>query len=544
MTSSETGITLLDRKRGNIKCQLTKMANALQKQTDLSIPELQAKLDVVLKLQDKFELLKNDYYGIANDTKYAEAEPSLNSLEDDLQDFEQKHHTLLHKYSTPSTNYKTDLETLGPDLNSSQILSHSEPDSSSENARVSFHTNGNNSILINTAIVYVRDSEGIRQPLRAILDCASESSFISSKSAEALGLQKEKDFYMDDCLSGSSELTEFETLQMELKQLLQRGGMTLHKWCTNLSPTNSKEFPLDRNSEEIQVKTLGMIWNSKITAATPNSLRTSSTVTDQCYTNELKPMPKVTLKLNIDSNFIDNFLDRTNNFHKLIRILAFILRFIKNCKPGVKQTLALTLEEYGLAEIFLIKHFQAGYFSTEIASLKKGSSVLPSSKLRFLNPFIDREGLLRVGGRISHSNVSWNQKHPIILPAGNKLVKLIFQYYHKRDFHLGQQALLNTVRLKYWPLGGRSIARRVVHECVECFKNNPVIANQIMGDLPPERITPSSAFQNAGLDLCGPFLIKYKGQRKGTDGNVRVVDVRTPRGNYTGDLFQKFVFCQ
>ncbi|GFR12626.1 uncharacterized protein TNCT_198061 [Trichonephila clavata] len=121
MTSSETGITLLNRKRGNIKCQLTKMANALQKQTDLSIHELQAKLDVVLKLQDKFELLKNDYYGIANDTEYAEAEPSLNSLEDDLQDFE-RHHTLLHKYSTPSTNYKTDLETLGPDLNSSQIL--------------------------------------------------------------------------------------------------------------------------------------------------------------------------------------------------------------------------------------------------------------------------------------------------------------------------------------------------------------------------------------------------------------------------------------
>ncbi|GFR10908.1 uncharacterized protein TNCT_409841 [Trichonephila clavata] len=300
MTSSETGITLLNRKRGNIKCQLTKMANALQKQTDLSIHELQAKLDVVLKLQDKFELLKNDYYGIANDTEYAEAEPSLNSLEDDLQDFEQRHHTLLHKYSTPSTNYKTDLETLGPDLNSSQIVGNSEPDSSSENARVSFHTNGNNSILINTAIVYVKDSEGIRQPLRAILDCASESSFISSRSAEALGLQKEKDFYMDDCLSGSSELTEFETLQMELKQLLQRGGMTLHKWCTNLSPTNAKEFPLDRNSEEIQVKTLGMIWNS---------------------------------------------------------------------------------------------------------------------------------------------------------------------YYHKRDFHLGQQALLNTVRLKYWPLGGRSIARRVVHEC-------------------------------------------------------------------------------
>ncbi|GFX35435.1 uncharacterized protein TNCV_102421 [Trichonephila clavipes] len=74
---------------------------------------------------------------------------------------------------------------------SSQVVNHSEPVSPSENARVSFHTNGNNSILINTAIVYVRDSEGIGQPLHAILDCASESSFISSSSAEALGLQKE-----------------------------------------------------------------------------------------------------------------------------------------------------------------------------------------------------------------------------------------------------------------------------------------------------------------------------------------------------------------
>ncbi|GFX35439.1 uncharacterized protein TNCV_102461 [Trichonephila clavipes] len=86
MTSSETEITTLNRKRGNIKCQLTKMVNALQKQTDLSIPELQTKLDIVLKLQGKFELLKNVYY--TNETEYADAEPVLNSMEDDLQDFE------------------------------------------------------------------------------------------------------------------------------------------------------------------------------------------------------------------------------------------------------------------------------------------------------------------------------------------------------------------------------------------------------------------------------------------------------------------------
>ncbi|GBN05659.1 hypothetical protein AVEN_2966-1 [Araneus ventricosus] len=38
--------------------------------------------------------------------------------------------------------------------------------------------------------------------------------------------------------------------------------MTLQKWWSSYSPTTAQEFPLDRNSEEIQVKTLGMIWNS------------------------------------------------------------------------------------------------------------------------------------------------------------------------------------------------------------------------------------------------------------------------------------------
>ncbi|GFV03869.1 uncharacterized protein TNCV_3173031 [Trichonephila clavipes] len=98
MTSSKTEITTLNRKRGNIKCQLTKMANALQKQTDLSIPELQAKLSIVLKLEEKFEQLKSDYYKITNETEYAYAESVLNSMEDDLQDFEVCLKTSINKF--------------------------------------------------------------------------------------------------------------------------------------------------------------------------------------------------------------------------------------------------------------------------------------------------------------------------------------------------------------------------------------------------------------------------------------------------------------
>ncbi|GFX87330.1 integrase catalytic domain-containing protein [Trichonephila clavipes] len=43
-----------------------------------------------------------------------------------------------------------------------------------------------------------------------------------------------------------------------------------------------------------------------------------------------------------------------------------------------------------------------------------------------------------------------------------------------------------------------------------------------MGNLPIERLNISSPFTIAGLDLCGPFLVKYKNQRKGTLNKVYI----------------------
>ncbi|CAL1296840.1 unnamed protein product [Larinioides sclopetarius] len=79
-------VTSLNRKRGNIKGQVTRLANALQDKnvTELTMAELQAQLDVVLKLQEKFEILKSDYYKNANETEFSEAEVALDSIEEDL----------------------------------------------------------------------------------------------------------------------------------------------------------------------------------------------------------------------------------------------------------------------------------------------------------------------------------------------------------------------------------------------------------------------------------------------------------------------------
>ncbi|GBM66148.1 hypothetical protein AVEN_68278-1 [Araneus ventricosus] len=66
---------------------------------------------------------------------------------------------------------------------------------------------------------------------------------------------------MDDCLSGASDINQFMALKKELGELLLRGGMTLHKWCSSAS-SESDLYPFNYCEKQSTVKTLGMMWNN------------------------------------------------------------------------------------------------------------------------------------------------------------------------------------------------------------------------------------------------------------------------------------------
>lgn len=68
--------------------------------------------------------------------------------------------------------------------------------------------------------------------------------------------------------------------------------------------------------------------------------------------------------------------------------------------------------------------------------------------------------------------------------------------------------MLYLLRTRFWPIHGKSVVRKVVHQCMTCFKNSPTTLQQIMGQLPIERINPSRPFQFCGVDFGGPFTIK------------------------------------
>ncbi|XP_071033022.1 uncharacterized protein [Parasteatoda tepidariorum] len=197
--------------------------------------------------------------------------------------------------------------------------------------------------------------------------------------------------------------------------------------------------------------------------------------------------------------------------------------FIFNCRnPGNKRYGKLSSNELKETESFLVTNVQASAFKEEIEAISKGRAFSGKSKLNSLNPFLDGHQIVRVGGRLHNAALDYSQKHPAILPADHPFTKLLMTHLHIKNLHLGPQALLYCTRERFWPLRGRSIARKIVHKCIVCFKHKPLVSNQLMGTLPRERVNPNYPFLHSGVDYCGPFQIKYKHQRKGNFQRIYV----------------------
>ncbi|GFU78842.1 integrase catalytic domain-containing protein [Trichonephila clavipes] len=115
----------------------------------------------------------------------------------------------------------------------------------------------------------------------------------------------------------------------------------------------------------------------------------------------------------------------------------------------------------------------------------------------------DENQIWRVGGRLKNPDLTYSQKHPAILPEDHFFTKLIMINIRNRNFHLGPQTLVYCTRQRFWPLHGSSIGRKIVQECVVCFKNKPIVAHQLEGSLPREKVNPSFPFLHTGIDLKG-----------------------------------------
>jgi len=204
--------------------------------------------------------------------------------------------------------------------------------------------------------------------------------------------------------------------------------------------------------------------------------------------------------------------DRYSTWTRLIRITAWLTRFVFNASipsgnQGNRKKGSLSAEELSNSKIFWLIHIQ-GSFYEDLQRLKNNQSVSSGSPLKALNPFVDQDGLIRVGGRLVHATMPESFKYPVVLPSKSRLVYMLFECEHKRLLHIGPQGLLAHIHNSYWPIRGRIIARTIIRRCIVCHRSNPKFQVPVMAPLPRARVNIERPFAKTGVDFCGPISVK------------------------------------
>lgn len=203
--------------------------------------------------------------------------------------------------------------------------------------------------------------------------------------------------------------------------------------------------------------------------------------------------------------------ERFSSLLRTKRVMAYCLRFIKNCRVPQNERCfgQLSSDELHFAFMRLSRISQLASFPREMKALFDGNAIDKRSRLQSLTPFLDSTyNILRVRGRLLHSDFDYDKRHPIILCSKHPFTKLLFKQLHEQLLHAGPQLLLSSIRDRFWPLGGRNLSKAIVRSCVKCFRVRPVGISNLLGHLPPDRVRPSYPFSIVGTDYCGPFLIK------------------------------------
>ena len=216
---------------------------------------------------------------------------------------------------------------------------------------------------------------------------------------------------------------------------------------------------------------------------------------------EVKKAPVLTTEVKTVGSFPGHFessrLDGVSSWYRATKVIALCLQLKSKLlarevkEPGKpvarsndkeeKPLPKLTLPELQQAEKTIIKCLQYENFREELEVLrhinvtsaetcrdqskKKRQVLRKASSLYKLDPFLDQDGLIRVGGRIRRANVSVDRKHPVIIPGTGHLNELLSRHHHLKVNHMG---------------------------------------------LPDDRLNPAPPFSYSAVDFFGPFIVRER----------------------------------
>ena len=256
--------------------------------------------------------------------------------------------------------------------------------------------------------------------------------------------------------------------------------------------------------------------------------KTDHNLVDPELDREVRPEIKTLKTTSVESKPLESVssrFDRYSEWRKLVSAINCLRSKIKHYKSvkTLKSNTMNVVEQLLETERFIVKEVQKEGFQEDIDSLMGCNKRLPrNSSLLPLNPFLDSNGLLRVGGRIKHSELSDSCKQPIIIPKGHHIAILLICHYHVRVAHQGRSFTEAAIRnAGYWIVGVKRLINSVIRKCVQCKKLRGKLCTQQMADLPKDRLTPSPPFSYVGVDAFGPWPVTFRRTRGGVSQSKR-----------------------
>ena len=226
---------------------------------------------------------------------------------------------------------------------------------------------------------------------------------------------------------------------------------------------------------------------------------------------------KYSLKVNLASPSVNiiNALEKITSWKKIKRIMAVIMKYKETLLNLAKKRKANTvgpIVDMNLqqkAETAVIKLCQKRTFQKEISTLENGRAISSQCSIFKLDPFLDNDGVLRVGGRIKKANLDYRLKHPVLLPKEGHITHAIIRDHHEKVALAGRGMTINDIHNHgYWIISCTSAVKSAISKCVECRKLHGKVCQQKMGNLPADRLSEEPPFTYCGVDMFGPFLVR------------------------------------
>jgi hypothetical protein len=224
--------------------------------------------------------------------------------------------------------------------------------------------------------------------------------------------------------------------------------------------------------------------------------------------------------------------ERFSKWNRMVRAVAFVLRYVKNLRSAVNDKKKLIIlkspkkileavlkirelngDELDAAQMILIKQIQFESFQDQF----KNDVITKNSKLYPLNPFLDENGVLRVKTRLDAAPaiVDEQMKRPILLDGRHPITTLMIEAVHRQFHHKNRETVVNELRQYLWIPKIRVHVNAVIRRCTLCAfqKAKPQIPQ--MAPLPKQRLQPfAPPFANTGVDYAGPFEVTIGRRRE------------------------------